>query len=286
LTQAISFLRRLCIPTMLSLLFVSVQLAVGHQDEPAALLQAKLEMQATPEELVETAGVPEDMIAVVNNYKMGKDTKWIQEAIETEVDVGVDGPPREVSEASPWMRWISDNYDTLPEYVAFLHGDQHSWHSTLDAEEIAQQHPEKVIMLANDICRKLEEWYGGMEKSLLDMLFPALFGMSITEGYDKFNMSKNKCCTEMVVNRDAIRKADREVYTRLADAMDVSEEQYWGRGMERIWEVIFAQELKDTKHITDALDEYIESRKMNLFSNTAEHFLIHENFMDSTAPCE
>lgn len=268
---------------MLSLLFVSVQLAVGQQDEHSVLLQAKLEMQATPEELVETAGVT--MIAVVNNYEMGKDTKWIQQAMET-VDVGVDGPPREVSEASPWMRWISDNYDTLPDYVAFLHGDQNSWHSTLDAKEIAQQRPEQVIMLSNDICRRLEEWYGGMEKTLLDMLFPALFGMSITDGYEKFHMSKNKCCTEMVVSSKAIRKADREVYTRLADAMDASEEQYWGRGMERIWEVIFAQQLQDTKHITDALDEYIEARKMNLFSNTAEHFLIHEDFMDSTAPCE
>ena len=87
---------------------------------------------------IRTTSVPQ-LKAVVANFHRTKDTGWLRlNSIPTE-EVGTcldaDGKKdglcglRSMGEARPWLQWIIHNYNNLgAQYLAFLHGDRHTWH--------------------------------------------------------------------------------------------------------------------------------------------------------------
>ena len=97
--------------------------------------------------------------AVVNNFHHKvKDLEWLKSVPYEEVGT-CDHPDdwahcgdRVIGESLPWLEWMHANFDHLPTYTAFLHGDQFSWHAHLDAQKLVDLKPDDVEMLAEDTC--------------------------------------------------------------------------------------------------------------------------------------
>ena len=113
-----------------------------------------------------------DIVIVTSHWK--EDLTWLKRQNRFKVvlidHVGSNPPairpttviPNRGREASSYLRYIIDNYDTLPKYVAFIHGHEKAWHhkfkgSLLDRIKKAEylplnnywtdtdtQHPEKI----------------------------------------------------------------------------------------------------------------------------------------------
>lgn len=186
-----------------------------------------------------------DRKAVVCNYKNKANTNWLTKTIQTQ-DVGIESSiPRYISESGPWLQWIVDHYNNLPDFVIFLHGDQHSWHSDIDINYISKAQPKKVEMLSKYVWRT-PDFYYGHEKFGLDLLYFVIFGFKFLDGWKKWNMAQNyRCCSEMIVSKKAIYKYDIRVYRSLVHLIESSHNP-WGWIFERTWQNLFSNDIKKT----------------------------------------
>jgi hypothetical protein len=236
----------------------------------AVVVHAHLRMtddEATEHRLRLIQSEKNSLIAVVNNYKK-KDLHWLDGVDHVEVgtcDNPEDGPDcgrRNIGESKPWMQWMVSNYDSLPDYVAFLHGDEKSWHSHLSVPILESAHPSDVQMLADDKCtwparaRMKSDKHGGGPASTL--LYNAFFGISRNQAWDGWHMSghdtdgnasnhqeerrgttKYKCCSEMVVNSDRIRNVTKPVLEAVVTLITNHPELNWGYAFESFWQNLF-----------------------------------------------
>jgi len=162
------------------------------------------------------------------------------------------------------------NFDGLPDYVAFLHGDPKSWHAQYDANTLTHTHPDDVQMLAGEKCIWPEPGpfdrggHGPMStnanRPALDLLYNAFFSMTFNEAWDTWHMhgeDKNsekkmtphraerrgttvyKCCSEMVVNSDRIRNVGKPVLEALVTLIDTYPDAPWGWVYEAFWQNLF-----------------------------------------------
>jgi len=189
--------------------------------------------------------------AVVNDFHRKANTSWLHQSMQADL-VGINGGSRLISESIPWLEWIRANYHNLPEYVAFLHGDQTSWHSTLNACNLAQDRPKNVHMLSH--CFFPEAKYcDSKEKWGVDLLYKSFFNMSCKDAAQKWEMTgkahKYPCCSEMVVAKKAIRQVDLSVYTAVLDIMKRTPSQPWGYIWERTWQNLFSKSLRPTHEV-------------------------------------
>merc|ERR1712007_351671 len=127
-----------------------------------------------------------------------------------------------MGESMPWLEWIVRNYDDLPGYAVFLHGDQKSWHSTVTVGDLLKQRPANVKMLSKCYWRDIKYFYSdapGSVKWGLDLLYKSLFGIDFTVAWTQWHMSGYICCAECVVTAEAIRNIPKKVYQRIIQIM-------------------------------------------------------------------
>ena len=79
---------------------------------------------------------------------------------------------------------MSANFDDLPAYVAFLHGEQFSWHSELSAEKVNGTKPDDVEMLSGEKCI----WPGGPSGGGYhsDLLSRRAFALAVTTQVNRY----------------------------------------------------------------------------------------------------
>lgn len=212
---------------------------------------------------------PNKMVAVVNNHAK-KDLSWLRDAGIQVEEVGQCTAPlerahpgcgsRQISESRSWLSWIVEHYDDLPDYVAFLHGDQKSWHTPAEGvsvEKLAHDSPAAVEMLAGDACVWKPDLLahiargdeggpvaGTMELPALNALNEALYAKDFATAWVDFDMAlKSKCCTESLVSKTAIRKLDKKIYAALVAMIDEHPTVPWAWVYERSWQNLFSQPL-------------------------------------------
>lgn len=142
--------------------------------------------------------------------------------------------PNKGREASSYLRYIIDNYDSLPEYVAFVHGHERAWHhkfkgSLLDRIKKAEylplngywtdtdtQHPEKIAKHWHVI----EPWVGPKPE---------------TNGYLDGS-------AQFVASRRRIQRHPKEAYQYWYDAITTSDEHFnMGVMFEYAWHYIMGE---------------------------------------------
>lgn len=221
---------------------------------------------------------------VVNNFRHSKDISWINDALANissslvRVDE-VDGEdwPRSVSEAGPWLQWILQNYDNLPDFVAFLHGDQHSWHSDLDVHRILRAKPPNVEMLSTCKWGAFNAWDPEPYKIFWgrDVLYTSLFGLTFRQAWDKWHMGGYRCCSENLVAASAIRAVDRVIYQAVFDAMLHTKEMGWGWIFEGFWQNMFSQPHLPTAQVLanfqSVFSNYTKSEPPSLITDVTIH---------------
>eukprot|EP00747_Dinoflagellata_sp_TGD_P128095 gnl/TRDRNA2_/TRDRNA2_174483_c0_seq12.p1 gnl/TRDRNA2_/TRDRNA2_174483_c0~~gnl/TRDRNA2_/TRDRNA2_174483_c0_seq12.p1 ORF type:complete len:302 (+),score=21.90 gnl/TRDRNA2_/TRDRNA2_174483_c0_seq12:106-1011(+) len=164
--------------------------------------------------------------------------------------------PRHVSEAKPWLQWIVDNYDNLPEHIVFLHGDQHSYHSDIRIDHIAASKPVDVEMLSSCVWSYktwpyLQEHF--CHDGSCDLLYNALFGISLEKAWKQWDMAINyRCCSEMAVSRDAVRKVDRSIYKEIVSTID-RRNSPWAWILEYTWQNMFTKPIRPTEDVLATL---------------------------------
>mmetsp|Transcript_127659 Transcript_127659/g.303323 ORF Transcript_127659/g.303323 Transcript_127659/m.303323 type:complete len:262 (-) Transcript_127659:94-879(-) len=185
---------------------------------------------------------PGNRLAVVNNFAHAKQLDWLRDFPKDEV--GVDSP-RSIGESRPWLQWIVDHYDTLPEVVVFLHGDETAWHHEhpMDLKFLRRHTPRNVTMLSDKNC----VWRADLPRRVpdelpgLDLLYGAFWGISFQQAFERFHMAeKFICCSENMVSRGAIRRFSKPVYQQLLKTMDDHRQWRWGWIMERSWQNLWS----------------------------------------------
>mmetsp|Transcript_59614 Transcript_59614/g.138855 ORF Transcript_59614/g.138855 Transcript_59614/m.138855 type:complete len:336 (-) Transcript_59614:342-1349(-) len=177
-------------------------------------------------------------IAVVSNAHLC-DLGWLR-GLDVE-EVGLMSP-RTISESRPWLQWIVENYDDLPEVAIFLHGHHSSWHRTTVTVDFLKSHvPTDVTMLADGGCvwkeTLMEELARGHELPGLNTLYDSIWGANFSEVFTQVHMACNySCCAENVVSRKAIRRFSRSVYLQFVRMIDENPNQPWAWIWERTWQ--------------------------------------------------
>jgi len=204
---------------------------------------------------------PADRVAVVANLHHSWDLGWLQRrkirVEEVNVCDHVDWfdpqhlcGQRSIGESLAWLEWIVLNYDTLPAYVAFLHGPEVSWH-TSDAgiaERVQSSTPEEAEMLADSSCLWTEaaghDVYTGHEGPGVDAIYLSLWGTPFLDAWHRWDMPLSyKCCAEAVVSRAAIRSKPRAIYEELLALIQRQPEQPWAWIFERAWQNLWEKPL-------------------------------------------
>jgi hypothetical protein len=148
------------------------------------------------------------------------------------------------NEASAFLNFIIHNYDTLPEYVAFIHGHESAWHQKTNIlDELKNR-------------RYIGKNYYGLNKSCSDDWKKGnpLFQFIVDNWNEYFSVPLQRnnpptelfheCCAQFVTSREQIRKISKEWYQKWFDLCMKYERGTFDIGMvfEYMWHVIFGEE--------------------------------------------
>lgn len=149
------------------------------------------------------------------------------------------------NEASAFFNFIIHNYDSLPEYVAFIHGHESAWHQRTNIldELRSRKYIGKNYYGLNKSCSY--DWKKGNP----------LFNFIVENWDEYFSVPLNRkdppteelfheCCAQFVTSRNQIRKITKEWYQKWFDLCMKYERGTFDIGMvfEYIWHVIFGEE--------------------------------------------
>jgi hypothetical protein len=150
-------------------------------------------------------------------------------------------------EASSFLKFIVENYDHLPRFVAFLHGHETAHHQLLpfpllEAIQRAKKHDYHYISLNATISSKrIQDGHGG--HVALQKYWDSHF-RDIFDGMDFPEHLWFMCCAQFIVSRDAIRHHPRVVYQRLYNlVMDPANGDDWALAcaIEFVWHILFGE---------------------------------------------
>jgi len=215
-----------------------------------------------------------DFVVVVTNFQHRKNVTWLRGLVSRVDEVGVDSP-RSISESGPTFSWVFDNYDELPERVAFLHGDRKSWHLAQFSEAIFRDHPGNdpitfstgptdngpggestsshsvfdknslsIHMLADRSCvwaRELISRYAKKELPGLNYVHRAFLGETFAETFEKYDMALHfVCCAEHLSNKRILHKFPKAIYGELVKVIHEFPEQRWAWVFEYSYQILFS----------------------------------------------
>lgn len=185
-------------------------------------------------------------------------------------------------EASSYLKYIIEHYDSLPNYVAFIHGHEEAWHQSgniLDIINRARKEKYTYISLNNRIDLKCEnfpdELHAG-ETGDLGTRHPAF--RLLMKKWDtifepilkipKPNYFRFKCCAQFIVSRETILTHTKEEYQKLYDfAIDPSESDFvTGMALEFIWHILFGEHYDTCK--TDPNDPLHKDCNSKTYAST------------------
>lgn len=169
-------------------------------------------------------------------------------------------------EASSFLKYIVENYDSLPPYIAFIHGHERAWHqklpfSILEAIDRARKHDFDYINLNNvehskiyskEMVQRMPSYAQNYEVSHIGHHLLKSTWAEVFEPILKIPFPEHlrfMCCAQFVVSSRAIRKHPKEAYQKLLDftleGPDMRSD--WARGVaiEFIWHLLLGGEAAD-----------------------------------------
>lgn len=154
--------------------------------------------------------------------------------------------PNYGNEASVYIRFILDNYDHyLPDYTAFLHGHETSWHSELMVQILDGffwgKHP--FMNLNFNFGRHKDTswpnlWHRIYVPDIIPQWWDYLFGDILDKG-----PTTSYCCAQFVVSKERIREVPKEIWQRWYDWLlaEKVESSRSSRAFEHSWPSIFGE---------------------------------------------
>jgi hypothetical protein len=223
-----------------------------------------------------TDGVVPDLVIVSSHYN--EDLEWLksQHSIpfvvcsKTLPSPQCDGYHVKVNkgrEASSYLKYIIDNWDALPQYVAFVHGHKTAWHQAyddlLEVIKCAKYKEHDFISLNHKYFddRRFDEKHPLFE-----------FWKEHFEPYFKRPMPAyvlHDCCAQFIVAKSRIKanplEAYKHWYKAATEAEDDHQVGYW---FEYVWHVIFGE--PDVVPERENRDRFDQACLKNLKPNTGQ----------------
>ena len=149
-------------------------------------------------------------------------------------------PVNKGNEASVYLKYIIDHYDTLSEFTFFTHDEEYSWHhsgSIIDQfdravllNKLFYNINDKIVLgdvIYDPLYKQYAEWY----KIYIDRYIP--LNKLLTKGV--------RGCAQFLVHKNAIRLRPRQFYENLYNWIITTPLSNWvnGRFMEWTWHLIF-----------------------------------------------
>jgi len=148
------------------------------------------------------------------------------------------------NEASAFFNFILNNYDNLPEYVAFIHGHETAWHQRVNIldELKSRKYVNKNYYGLNKSCSY--DWKKG--NPLVDFIIDN-WGEYFSIPLDKKDPPTelfHECCAQFVTTRKQIHKISKQWYQKWFDLCMKYERGTFDIGMvfEYMWHVIFGED--------------------------------------------
>ncbi|KAF4542559.1 uncharacterized protein LTHEOB_7289 [Lasiodiplodia theobromae] len=169
-------------------------------------------------------------------------------------------PANKGHEAMPYLSFIIDNYDKLPEYVIFTHGERHSWHHEGDMAGLIDSLRLPVLKDHGYISLRCD-WYPSCPREIRPISHDVIvWGAGVNREATEYVISlswkdlfpnealpetiASHCCAQFAVTRQAIRRRPKSDYERMRRWILDSElpDDVTGRVLEKIWAYIFTGE--------------------------------------------
>jgi len=143
------------------------------------------------------------------------------------------------NECTSYIRFIIDNWDTLPEYTAFIHGHETSYHQKMTVFDAIKKLGSRSYYNFNSICYK--DWERGMPG--FDLL------MHWWDDHFKDVLGKKPekiiapCCAQFIVSRENIRRVPLEKWRQFWEiSMNPRYDSYFsGAAFECIWGMLLGK---------------------------------------------
>jgi hypothetical protein len=151
-------------------------------------------------------------------------------------------------EATAYLKFIIDNYNNLPKYIAFIHGHESGWH---------QIYPNSLMELIFEKAKYKEYDYIPLNGSIFDNIWYETKKPLLTKYWDEFFRPYLKrdipdrlsadCCAQFIISRNAIKKYPKIAYENWYTIIINSEEDDLNIGKEHaqmfeyIWHIIYGE---------------------------------------------
>jgi hypothetical protein len=163
--------------------------------------------------------------------------------------------PNHGKEATAYLKYIIERYYTLPDYVAFIHGHESSWHQKGDRPILnlirdANLSKYNYIPLNNHWVTQLHQ----IDLELLNNRWSEYMPMELPHNY------QCHVNAQFIVSRDAIKNTSREHYIELYDMVMRGDSLQDAVIMEHIWHWLFGEPLQMEPYpdyFTPPIKEYV-----------------------------
>ena len=165
--------------------------------------------------------------------------------------------PNKGNEASSYLNFIIQYYDVLPQYMAFIHGHETSWHQSVDILEAINGALYKefgyVSLNGRFVKRNLGSEFHVLISDIWNTYFEKLIGVCYPE-----NNVLHDSCAQFIVSREKIYKYTKDQYMYMLDliyTIELPKLTYgkfskppkcdssflWGLIFEFTWHIIFGE---------------------------------------------
>lgn len=198
---------------------------------------------------------PTNTIVVISRFD--RDTSWTRELTDRGYVVlvyehGKTGSPNNPynlnknkgKEASAYLKYIVDKYDSLPKYSVFLHDEMRAWHhdgSMVDLFLRNENSKRRYFNFNNRVCSSIKnDLWPHMKLFFAKFLEPYI---GPREYFGDWTVN-HLCCAQFVCHKKKIRQHPKKMYEDIYNwIMDTDlSYQITGRLLEWTWRIIFNPE--------------------------------------------
>ena len=151
--------------------------------------------------------------------KYNKNTDFLNKTSIPSVVIEKTDVPNVANEATSYLYYILQNYNSLPKNLIFIHDENGSWHhegNITDNIETWIKEYEKLGSLYYEFnnmdIEKPNDYHNDAEKELWTNVFEPHIGK-----YEEANPSCGKCCAQFIVSNKQILKHPKEFYQKYYD---------------------------------------------------------------------
>jgi hypothetical protein len=179
-------------------------------------------------------------------------------SVDSSVEPGCLAPrSRRGRETAPYLSYVIDNYDSLPEYSIFIHAEQEQWHNDIGSKtadtlkSLRFQHINATGFMnlrcssfpgcpigVNPLDPSAQDIRNKDTRALFADIYMELFDVPRAKVPRHIG---NVCCAQFAVTRARILQRPRSDYERMLRWADNSHEGDFGVGwvFEKLWDTVF-----------------------------------------------